>query len=768
MTIQPGKKSIITFTILGLLSIYFLFQLKFSFSLEQFFPEGDEDLEFYRSFTESFESDINFLLLAVERKEGVFEKSFLQRFDSLSLSAQKLPHVSNAQSLTNVRYPLKTPFGLTTVPVIHIDEPDRYEKDKERILSDDRFVNTLISEDATALAIVFKTVTNLNLEQSQELIPAVDEMVAKYGFEDYHLVGPPYFQKEMVAMQQREITISAIVSGILVTLIMFLIFRRSWGIFISLCSIGLGMLLFMGLLGAWGRELSAMAALYPVLMIIVGTSDVIHIMSKYIDELRKGFSRKEAIQTTIREIGLATLLTSLTTAIGFATLMTSRIGPIRDFGLNAAIGVVVAYITVIGFTTALLVMFRADQIMRVNDKQSIWHRMMESSYRFTLRHPKFIGFASFLVVLICFWGMSLVTTNYRVESNLPRGEKISEDFKFFEKSFSGFRPLELAIFTQEGYTANSYEVLQEVGKIEDKLMGVPAIRSVASLATVYRSINQMFNNNNPDAYQLPKDERQFAKYKRLVSKMPANTSAVMVSKDQKNTRITSRILDVGADSVKRVEQEINEWVAANINPDIIDVKVTGTGLILDKNAEYVQRNLLQGLGLAIIIISILMALLFRDWRMVIISLVPNVFPLMIAGAMLGFVGIELEAGVAITFAIVFGIAVDDTIHFLSKFKLSLQKGCSIEESLHITFIETGKAICLTSVILFFGFLVMLFSIHPPSVTIGLLISLTLLSALMADLFTTPVLIRWLIREKEEGKEVLKTAQPPTTPSLKTS
>ena len=148
-----------------------------------------------------------------------------------------------------------------------------------------------------------------------------------------------------------------------------------------------------------------------------------------------------------------------------------------------------------------------------------------------------------------------------------------------------------------------------------------------------------------------------------------------------------------------------------------------------------------------------MALLFRNWKMLFISLVPNIFPLLLAGALLGFLGIDLEAGTSIVFAVIFGIAVDDTIHFLSKFKLARNKGMSIEESLHITFLETGKAIVLTTVILFFGFLVMLFSIHPPSVTIGLLISLTLFSALISDLMLIPLLIRWIMKEEKEIEKV---------------
>lgn len=132
--------------------------------------------------------------------------------------------------------------------------------------------------------------------------------------------------------------------------------------------------------------------------------------------------------------------------------------------------------------------------------------------------------------------------------------------------------------------------------------------------------------------------------------------------------------------------------------------------------------------------------------MLLVSLVPNILPLIFAGATLGFLGIELEAGVSIVFAIIFGIAVDDTIHFLAKYRLARGKGMTVEDSIHLTFREAGKAIVLTSVVLFFGFLVMLFSIHPPSVTIGLLISLTLASAVLSDLMLIPMMLRWLDKD----------------------
>lgn len=738
--------SIVIFTILSLISLFYVYQLKFAFSLDQFFPEGDKELEFFQEFIKDFETDINFLLIAVERKEGVFEQSFLESFHDFTLKTRQVPYVKEAQSLTMISYPLKTPFAITTVPAIHIDQPEKYEKDKQRILSDERFVNTLINEDATALVIALKTEDEVMLEESDVLITAMDSLVKQYQFEDYHYLGPSYFQKEMVDMQMREVIVSSIVSGILVFIVMFWLFRRPWGIAISLSSIGLGLLLFMGFMGLTGLELNVMAALYPVLMIIVGTSDVIHIMSKYIDELRKGKSRKESIIITIKEIGLATLLTSLTTAVGFATLMTSRISPIKDFGMNAAIGVIIAYITVIFFTTALLSMMSTEQLIKLGKGQKFWEQLMQKLYDYSKRKARTIAIGSILFLAFCLYGISIITTNYKIESNLPRGKKISRDFMYFEEAFAGFRPMEYAVFAKEGYDADDYKVLREIDKLEQHLSQIPPIRSITSITAIYKSINQMNGRNKKEAYKLPETEAKYRRYKKMVDKVPNNNTNILLSKDKKKARITSRVLDLGADKVQDLSANINQWISENIDSTVVEFRETGTSFILDKNAEYVRRNLLEGLALAILIVAILMGLLFRNIKMVLISMVPNILPLLLAGAILGYLGIELEAGIAIIFAVIFGIAVDDSIHFLSKYKLSRQKGLDIESALHVTFMETGKAICLTTVILFFGFLVMLFSIHPPSVTVGVLISVTLLSAVLADLLLLPVLIRNFLKD----------------------
>lgn len=329
----PYRKYIIAVFILFIpICLYQVYHLKFSFDFEQFFPEGDPDLEFFQEFIKEFETDDNFLLIAVENNPTVFEQDFLEKFHEFTLKVRDLPHVTRVQSLTTMDYPIKTPFGINSVPIIHIDQPSRYDTDKSRILEDKRFVNNFIDENAQAIAVTARTIDAIDLQQSKEMMEAYEALIAEYDFEEVHVLGRAYFQDELVEMQKNEIVVSTIISGILIIFILMFIFRKPIGVWVALSSIGLGLLYFLGIIGLLGRELNVMAALYPVLMLIVGTSDVIHIMSKYVDELKKGIPKHDAMLITIKEIGLATLFTSVTTAIGFATLITSNVRPIREFG----------------------------------------------------------------------------------------------------------------------------------------------------------------------------------------------------------------------------------------------------------------------------------------------------------------------------------------------------------------------------------------------------------------------------------------------------
>lgn len=727
-------------------SIFFVTRLQFTFDFEQFFPQGDPDWAFFKSFIEEFENDDNFLLIAVDRKEGVFDSTFLADFHDLTVKAGNLPHVTSSTSLTKLQYPVKTPFGITAIPIIHTDNPTFYATDREKVLQDKRFVNNLISSDGQALTIVLKCVNKSSQDQAETLIGSLDSLLKTYHFEDVHILGRAYFQKELVWMQRREVAVSSTIAAILTALIIFFITRRRKTVFIAMTGIGLALLFFVGLLSALGRQLNALSALYPVLICIVGVADTIHIVSKYIDELDKGHDRRQAIRITLREIGLATFMTCITTAIGFASLLTNRTVPIQEFGLNAALGVVVAFFVIYGWLWALLPRFSKDDLIKITPEYEFWGKFMDRIVVFTKNYARRIALGSLALGLVCLWGISKINTNYHLKENLPRGQKLTTDFVYFEKKFSGFRPVEFAVFAQNGHKANDFEVLREMDKLETHLRTYEPVKTVTSINDLYRSLHAMNYGNRPEEYRLPDSLADFLPLQRLADKVPGAATEVLLSKDQTKARIAVRMLDIGRDTVVMYQEQMEKWWQANTDSTIAKFRITGTGLVLDKNSMYIRDNMLQGLIPSVLIVALLMAFLFMDWRLVFIFTIPNVFPLVFAGALIGFLGIPLEAGIATVFSIVFGIATDDTIHFLSTFNLCRRKGMKVEEAIQTTMAETGKAMCLSSIILFFSFMVLLFSIHPPSVIVGILISITLVGAVFCDLLLVPIMVRWMIKD----------------------
>lgn len=736
---------LVGYAVLVVLSLVALTRLRFRFDFEQFFPVGDPEWAFYKAYVDDFESDDNFLLVALPRSEGVFDADFLARVHDFTQKAGHLPYITAANSITTLDYPLKTPFGITTVPVVHLDDTSRYVDDRKRLLGDPRFVHNFISADGKAVAVVMKTVNRNTQAQAEAVTNAVDSLLATCGFAEAHRLGRAYFQRDLVWMQQREILVSTIVAALLACAVVYFFFRRWRTVFLTANGIGLALLFFMAALSLLGRELNVMAGLYPVLMCIVGVADTMHLTTKYMDELHKGHSQREAMRITLREVGLATLITCITTAIGFGSLATNRTVPIQEFGLNAALGVVIAFVTIYGWLWAMLPRYTPDQLVKFTREYAFWDRFMAWVYTFTRRYPRPIAWGALALLVVCLVGIGRIHTNYKIENNLPRGQRVTHDFHYFERTFAGFRPVEIAVFPQNDRRADDFEVLKAMEGVEKQLRTYPAVRTVSSVNDLYRTVNAMQHGNQPATYVLPDSAAAFETVQRMVKRLPKAASAVLMTEKRDKARISARMQDVGRDSFAAVQTALESWWKTHTDSSIVRFRMTGTGVLYDKNALYIRDNMLQGLIPSVLVVALLMGLLYKDWRAVVIFCVPNIFPLFFAGALIGYAGVALESGIAIVFSIVFGIATDDTIHFLSTLRIHRNNGVATEEALRLTLMETGKAMCLSSLILFFSFLVMLFSIHPPSVMVGVLVSITLAGALFCDLFLAPILVRKLMR-----------------------
>ncbi len=735
---------IILFVCFGAYSVSVLDNLKFSFDFSQFFPEEDSDLAFYNSFMEEFGTDDNFLLVAVKNDPTIFDKDFLNRFNSFSLETKQFSYVTESNSLTTLSYPLKTSFGYTALPIINKDKEEHYQRDWNKIKEDSLFQNVLIDTKGRSLVVALQTVDNLDYKQSEILLNQIRKGLQERKLNDYHILGRAFFYEAIVEMQKEEVLKTTIVASILVFIILLFIYRSLPVVLISVVSIGMSLLLFLGLLATLGKELNAMAAFYPVLMLIVGTSDVIHFTDSFIRKIHNGKPKYKAMVSSFREVGMTTLLTSITTAIGFITLLSSRLISIQDFGINAAIGVIVAYATVILLTGSLLISLPEKNLIGQRSVSKKWVYLLLKINLFTKKYPNTVLIGTGVFTILCIVGIYLISTNHQFKQTLPSNSKIASDFEFFQEEYSGFRPLEIAIIAKNGYKVTDFIAAKEIEKLTNYIKEIKSIGNIQSSNLPYKVINKANNLNKSDFFRLPNEEKKFENYKKDAKKLARKQFDKFVNPSEDKARINGRLQDVGTDSLKKIYSNITSFAQTRLDTTIITAKVTGKSMLLDKNSEYIRRSLLEGLFFGLLLIGILMAIVFRNIKMFLISLVPNILPILFSGSILGFLGIPLEASLSVVFAIVFGIAVDDTIHFLGKYKLGISQGLSQEQAIEKTFSETGRALVITTIILFFGFLVLLFSIHQPSITIGVIISVTLVTALLLDLLLLPVLIRrWI-------------------------
>lgn len=447
-----------------------------------------------------------------------------------------------------------------------------------------------------------------------------------------------------------------------------------------------------------------------------------------------------------RSIGMAVLLTSVTTSIGFLSLYTSRIMPVRQFGITAAGGVMMAFLVAVVALPVLLMLFKKDQVLP-KQHVGVWlDKLLARVYELTKHQSKSILLISTVVAIASAYGISQIGLSARIQNDLPKGEKVTSDFFFFENKLGGFRPFEMALIPGEGHSITDPEVIRTIDSLEVYLASTNRFSAISSPVDIYQAGNRAFHANRLSHHTLPDNDRMFSRIWSLVSERQGPDNA-LVSTTHNLGRLFGYMKDVGSDTAQVIFSEVNTWTANHIDPAILTIRITGTGLLFDNNNKYLIDSLLYGMLIAFGMIGLIMTLLYRNVKMVIISLIPNILPLMTTAAMLTLLGIDLDAPTSIIFTIAFGIAVDDTIHMLSRFRLEQQKGLTTEQAIENTFKIAGKAIAITTLVLLAGFLILTTSQLLLTTKVGLLVSLTLVTALLGDLFLLPVLLRMAFKKK---------------------
>lgn len=717
---------------------------KFDYDFDKFFKPDDETTEYFNNHRQDFGTDNDFILIAIVNKSGVFDPAFLSKIDSLTREFKTLPYVKTVISPTTLTYNIRESLtgAIFQTPVIRGDRT----KDSIRVFTDPSLIGNTFSSDTSAISLVVITDSNLSKNKSDIVSEALQASLSKYSFDGIHMAGRAIAQVVYIDKIQNEFGLFMGIAMVFVVIILFVTFRSFRGVIIPMVTVLTAVVWSIGILNLSGKGVNLLLNMLPPVIFVVGMSDAVHLYSRFLEELRNGATKEVAIHQTIFDTGSAAFLTSITTAIGFASLYLTGIPVLQDFGIIVAVGVIAAFAISITLLPAWLVLTDIPHRVVTKDKGN-WQRFLDKLLIPMIRYRKWV-FLGTLVITIGFgFAASKLELNNFILEDLKPDEPVSQDFAFFDKNFAGVRPFELGLkLKNKDESFLSAANLENLNKIEEYLKEQYGVSAIISPVTAAKENNRMNHGGRNEYYRLPSGNDESKTQKDLNNIAKTGKLKPVLSKDQTYARISGRTIDLGAQYFSKANLDLQTFAEAEGISKTIDIEVTGTGMLVDRTNQNLVLSLGKGLAAAFLLISILMGIVFQSFKMVIIALLPNLLPLIAIGGIMAIFGIDLKMSTSIIFTIAFGIAVDDTIHFLSRYRLELLNGRSKSQALRNAYVFTGKAIILTSIILFGGFISLCFSSFQSTFYIGILVTLTLIFALAFDLTFLPALLS--LRDKE--------------------
>jgi len=701
-------------------------------------------------YSEKYEWDDDFVLLGLHNKAGIFDQKFLLKVDTLTKSLKRMAHVESVLSPTTINILRKTPFtaGVITRPYITLDQPEKYASDSARIYKRPELVDRLFAKDGKSVALLIRQTPDLSVEQCDALSKKIDALADGLQFDEIHYAGKCFSQTAYVNLVRREVGLFVGASLVMIIFFLWISYKKIWSVWMPLLVIIITVIWTLGTMAWMGEPINFISNIIPTILMIIGISNVIHLFTKYRLQVRKGHEKMEALHTAVREVGFATIFTSLTTILSFLTLTTCSIEPLMKLGIYAALGLLIAFILTYSLFPAMLILYRPAYNLAPEKMKEFWQPLLFRTYKWVLHHPKSILLATALITIGSLYGASFLKINNHIVEDLKSLDPQRIATGFFEEKFSGTRQYELAVQLQdETKSIFDLDVLLELEKLEGYMEKSLNNNYWFSPVSLIKSSNQIDHGGNAKYYALPTSQRKVDKLKKEILKnIDRSTFPKVFTKDEKEARFSGKIADIGSYVARQKNREIQAFIKSNLSSDLLKFKVTGTVHLNDLIGYNAAYNVSNGLLFCLAFVFLLISYMFRSIRMSLIAIVPNVLPLLVIAGIMGFMDVDIKITTAVIFIMSFGIAVDDSIHFMSKLKLELSKGKTMAEAVRNTYLTTGKAIVVTSLILSGGFMTLALSNFTGTYHIGLFTSLCLVFAVLADLILLPVLILKFYKE----------------------
>ena len=610
------------------------------------------------------------------------------------------------------------------------------------------FYNSLINSNDNKLSTMLITLDDVVMksEGREELIFIIKDLVDAYA-DDFqikvHYSGLPYIRTVDSIKVKKEISLFIIFTLLITSLILFLFFRSFKAVISSMIVVMLGVVFSFGTISLLGYEVSAVMALVPSVLIVIGIPNCIFLINKFHNEFKRTQNKDLALRKMVQKIGNITLLTNLTTASGFAAFILTNSETLQEFGLVASINILFIFFLSLFIIPIYFSFASPPKHRHTKHLDKIWINNLAKRLVFLVQYRrKYIYIITIILIVFGSFGIFNIKTTGNITDELPKEGDLYKDLKFFENNFGGVMPLEIMINTKKKNGLLKSYNLRKIEELSKELTSFKEFSKPSSYVDMVKYSKQAFYNGDSAYYSLPNSQE-----KSLILSYLKNSTSVMnmgifmMDSLKQEARISLRVADISTTKMDSLFEALLPKVNKIFDSNKYDVTVTGSSIVFLNGTKFLLKNLMLSLLLVIILISIFMAWMFNSFRMVVVSIIPNLIPLLLTGAIMGYFGIALKPSTILVFSIAFGISVDDTIHFLAKYRQELLvNNWNIKKSVLSALNETGVSMFYTSVVLFFGFFIFVASDFGGTIALGLLVSITLLFAMLSNLLLLPALL----------------------------
>ncbi|HPF50349.1 MAG TPA: MMPL family transporter [Draconibacterium sp.] len=752
------RNRILLLSILAVFTIFFGYharKVEMSYEYASLLPKKDQAYKDYQKFVDVFGEEGNLIIIGIDDPE-FFQLDHFKRWQGLSNDLTNVEGVENLLSVSNT-YNLVKNTDEKKFEVVSIF-PDTISAQKEldqcvEVFKQLPFYRNLVYNDETNSYILAITVNKdkMKSKDREAMVAGIQKVCHRFEEEEQvklHYSGLPYIRVVNSIKIKRELYLFSVLALAICIIVLFIFFRSFKAVLVPVLIVVVGVIWALGMLSLFGYKITILSGMIPPLLIVIGIPNSIYMLNKFHHEFVSHGNKVKALQRVIIKIGNATFLTNLTTASGFATFVIVKSDILRQFGIIASLNILTLFILSLLLIPIIFSLIGPPSSKHLNHLEGKFiNGIIDRLMNITLNYRKTVYIVTIGIVAVGIYGITLMKSSGYMVDDLPEHDPVYKDLKYFENNFHGVLPLEIMIDTRKPQGVMQLTTFQKIDQLEKKLEQYPELSTPTSLLDLLKFSKQAFYNGSGKYYSIPNNrEKNFILQYASTGEKNAQLLHSFLDSTRQTTRISIRVKDVGTKRMEELYKDFNADLDSIFQPDKYDVLVTGSSVTSFKGTQYLLKNLFTSLGLAILLISMFMAVMFSSSRMVIMSLTPNVIPLIFTAALMGFTGIPIKASTILVFSIAFGISVDNTIHFLAKYRQELNlTNWDIRKSVVLALRETGMSMVYTSVVLFFGFGIFSISSFGGTQAMGILVSITLLVAVTSNLILLPSLLTGLER-----------------------